>query len=128
MSNHHFISYSVVDAPDFALKLCDELIAGPPPISAWLDKREIKAGQAIGGSLDRGKTPKGKYYGTFVFPQDLENHWQDYYQTNNNINEGHHFSSSFTGSTCSISPSIAVTLTFSSRLTGETDRACQVSP
>jgi hypothetical protein len=45
MVNYHFISYSVADAPDFELKLCDELIAGPPPISAWLDKREIRPAQ-----------------------------------------------------------------------------------
>jgi tetratricopeptide (TPR) repeat protein len=45
MSNHHFISYSVADASDFAIRLCDKLIAGPPEISAWLDKREIKPGQ-----------------------------------------------------------------------------------
>ena len=45
MSNHHFISYSVGDAAEFALRLCDELIAGPPPIAAWLDKRNIIPGQ-----------------------------------------------------------------------------------
>jgi len=45
MENHHFISYSVADAPEFALTLCDKLIAGPPSKSAWLDKREIKPGQ-----------------------------------------------------------------------------------
>ncbi len=45
MTDHHFISYSSVDAADFALRLCDELTAGPPPIAAWLDKRQIKPGQ-----------------------------------------------------------------------------------
>ena len=45
MPNHHFISYSSADAQDFALRLCDALVAGPPPILAWLDKRELKPGQ-----------------------------------------------------------------------------------
>ena len=41
MSNHHFISYSRVEAEDFAIKLCDKLEAGPPAYPVWLDKRDI---------------------------------------------------------------------------------------
>jgi len=44
MPNHHFISYSSADALDFALKLTDALIVGPPPFAAWLDKRELRPG------------------------------------------------------------------------------------
>lgn len=46
MSHHHFISYSVADAKDFALRLCDMLIAGPPEMPVWIDKREFVAGPA----------------------------------------------------------------------------------
>jgi len=45
MSNYNFISYSSVDALDFALQLYDSLLTGPPSIPVWLDKREIKPGQ-----------------------------------------------------------------------------------
>jgi tetratricopeptide (TPR) repeat protein len=45
MSNYNFISYSSVDAFEFAFELCDSLLAGPPPIPVWLDKREVKPGQ-----------------------------------------------------------------------------------
>jgi hypothetical protein len=45
MPTHHFISYSVADAADFALQLCDALAAGPPPISVWLDKRQLIPGR-----------------------------------------------------------------------------------
>ena len=45
MSNNHFISYSSVDALDFAFQLYDSLLAGPPSIPVWLDKRELHAGQ-----------------------------------------------------------------------------------
>ena len=34
---HHFISDFSVDGRNFALRRCDALIAGPPPIPAWLD-------------------------------------------------------------------------------------------
>jgi tetratricopeptide (TPR) repeat protein len=44
MAGHHFISYSAVDAKEFALQLCDELKVGPPPYDAWLDKRRLKSG------------------------------------------------------------------------------------
>src|ERR671933_372719 len=44
MPGHHFISYSSVDAQDFALRLCDTLTAGPPSFPAWLDKRRLQPG------------------------------------------------------------------------------------
>jgi tetratricopeptide (TPR) repeat protein len=44
MNRHHFVSYSSADAFDVALQLCDALIAGPPSIPVWLDKRELVAG------------------------------------------------------------------------------------
>src|SRR5262245_42500183 len=45
MDHHHFISYSPVNALDFAIHLCDALEAGPPSYHMWLDKRELKPGQ-----------------------------------------------------------------------------------
>ena len=45
MSNHHFVSYSVADAREFALKLYIELIDEPLSVPAWIDKKEIKPGQ-----------------------------------------------------------------------------------
>jgi tetratricopeptide (TPR) repeat protein len=41
MPGHVFISYSRADASDFALRLCDELQAGPPTIPTWLDRRRL---------------------------------------------------------------------------------------
>jgi hypothetical protein len=45
MLDHFFISYSSVDSADFALKLADELTAGPPEIPVWVDKRNLRAGE-----------------------------------------------------------------------------------
>jgi tetratricopeptide (TPR) repeat protein len=45
MNGHHFISYSPIEAEDFAVHLCDELEVGPPRISSWLDKRELRPGE-----------------------------------------------------------------------------------
>jgi TIR domain len=40
----HFVSYSAVDAGDFAVRIVDELAAGRPALELWLDKRELKPG------------------------------------------------------------------------------------
>ena len=40
----HFISYSRVDGEDFAIKLADQLTAGPPSIGVWPDRRKLQPG------------------------------------------------------------------------------------
>ena len=45
MEGFLFVSYSRVDAPEFALKLADRLMAGPPPYPVWLDRRELRPGE-----------------------------------------------------------------------------------
>jgi tetratricopeptide (TPR) repeat protein len=58
----YFISYSRVDAEDFARRLADQLVAGPPSYPVWLDARDLQPGgdwdtqirdalQACGGVL-----------------------------------------------------------------------------
>ncbi len=43
IGRHHFISYSVVDAEEFALKLADDLQAGPPSFRVWIFRRDPHA-------------------------------------------------------------------------------------
>jgi TIR domain len=42
MNGPYFISYSRVDAEDFAHRLADALVAGPPTYPVWLDARELQ--------------------------------------------------------------------------------------
>ena len=45
MSDFFFVSYSSADGKDFAMKLADELAAGPPAIPVWLDQRALRPGE-----------------------------------------------------------------------------------
>src|SRR5689334_3119377 len=45
MNGKYFLSYSRIDADDAAVRLTDQLAAGPPPFAVWLDAREIRPGQ-----------------------------------------------------------------------------------
>src|SRR5687768_212302 len=45
MDDHYFVSYSRVDGTDFAVRLADELEAGPPSYRAWVDVRELQPGR-----------------------------------------------------------------------------------
>jgi tetratricopeptide (TPR) repeat protein len=44
MIGHSFISYSRIDAEDFALRLYDALTTGTPPVAAWVDQRRVRPG------------------------------------------------------------------------------------
>ena len=52
MTGHHFISYSGADARRFALRLQKALETGTPPVPAWLDKRQLKAGRDWDAQLE----------------------------------------------------------------------------
>ncbi len=43
MPYYHFISYSATDTEEFALKLADDLQAGPPSFPVWIFRRELHA-------------------------------------------------------------------------------------
>ena len=52
MPNHHFISYSRIEAKDFALRLSDDLTIGEPQVQIWLDVRDIPAGVNWDDAID----------------------------------------------------------------------------
>ena len=58
-----FVSYSRVDGEEFALKLADQLAAGPPSIGVWLDRRRLHPSGDIGlHSVDgRERRPTAHY-------------------------------------------------------------------
>src|SRR5215468_5870173 len=63
MSDSFFISYSSVDGANFAVKLADELAAGPPAIPVWLDKRALRPGEDWDEQVgDAIKTCKGMIF------------------------------------------------------------------
>src|SRR4051812_24454706 len=40
----YFICYSSQDGEDIALRLADQLVAGPPSIPVWIDRRNLQPG------------------------------------------------------------------------------------
>ena len=44
MEGYHFLSYSRVDARDFAIQLSDAILIGEPSISTWVDHQKLKPG------------------------------------------------------------------------------------
>ena len=44
MDGHYFVSYSRVDGEEFAGRLADQLVAGPPSYAVWLDVRDMQPG------------------------------------------------------------------------------------
>ena len=63
MPDFFFISYSSVDGKEFAIKLADELAAGPPSISVWLDKRTLRPGEDWDEQLVEAiRTCKGMFF------------------------------------------------------------------
>ena len=44
MDGHYFISYSRIDGAEFAGRLADRLVAGPPSHAVWLDVRDVQPG------------------------------------------------------------------------------------
>jgi tetratricopeptide (TPR) repeat protein len=49
---HHFISYSVIDGRDVAIRLKEALEAGRPPLPVWLDVEGLVAGRQWTDQLD----------------------------------------------------------------------------
>ena len=44
MNGHYFVSYSRVDGAEYAGRLADRLVAGPPSYAVWLDVRDEQPG------------------------------------------------------------------------------------
>lgn len=44
MDGQYFVSYSRIDGEEFAVRLADRLMAGPPSYAVWLDVRDLQPG------------------------------------------------------------------------------------
>ena len=45
MTGHHFISYSAADGREFARRLADALLSGPPSTPVWVFERHLEPGR-----------------------------------------------------------------------------------
>jgi TIR domain len=64
--SHHFISYSRIEAKEFALRLGDDLAIGVPPVRAWLDVRDIPAGVDWDEAIKEAATAQPRVVGLAI--------------------------------------------------------------
>jgi len=74
MDGHFFVSYSRADGAEFAERLADRLVAGPPSDPVWLNVRDIQPGVDRDDQIrDAIRTCRGLF---FVMTRDsVQDHW-----------------------------------------------------